>query len=83
MLIFLGSTLENLNDKECNRFLTQIQQALQPGEFFLLGVDLQKPIETIEAAYNDAEGVTAEFGSPPPRVISNAYLNNWSEAEII
>ncbi len=61
MLIFLGSTLGNLNDKECNRFLTQIQQALQPGEFFLLGVDLQKPIETIEAAYNDAEGVTAEF----------------------
>ncbi len=61
MLIFLGSTLGNLNDKECNKFLTQIQQALQPGEFFLLGVDLQKPIQTIEAAYNDAQGITAEF----------------------
>jgi L-histidine Nalpha-methyltransferase len=69
MLIFLGSTLGNLNDKECSKFLTQIQQALQPGEFFLLGVDLQKPIpqdggyanETIEAAYNDAQGVTAAF----------------------
>jgi hypothetical protein len=47
MLIFLGSTLGNLNDKERNRFLTQIKQALQPGEFFLLGVDLQKPISTI------------------------------------
>jgi L-histidine Nalpha-methyltransferase len=54
MLIFLGSTLGNLNDRECSKFLTQIQQALQPGEFFLLGVDLQKPIQTIEAAYNDA-----------------------------
>jgi L-histidine Nalpha-methyltransferase len=61
MLIFLGSTLGNLNDKERDLFLTQIQQALQPGEFFLLGVDLQKPIETIEAAYNDAQGVTAAF----------------------
>jgi L-histidine Nalpha-methyltransferase len=47
MLIFLGSTLGNLNDKERDRFLIQIQQALQPGEFFLLGVDLQKNIETI------------------------------------
>jgi L-histidine Nalpha-methyltransferase len=61
MVIFLGSTLGNLTDRERSSFLTQIQQALQPGEFFLLGVDLQKSIETIEAAYNDAQGVTAEF----------------------
>jgi L-histidine Nalpha-methyltransferase len=61
MVIFLGSTLGNLTDRERSSFLTQIQQALQPGEFFLLGVDLQKSIETIEAAYNDDRGVTAEF----------------------
>lgn len=61
MLIFLGSTIGNLDESTCDRFLTQIQQALQPGEFFLLGVDLQKPIPIIEAAYNDAQGVTAEF----------------------
>jgi L-histidine Nalpha-methyltransferase len=61
MLIFLGSTLGNLNHQECDRFLTQIQQALQPGEFFLLGIDLQKPIEKIEAAYNDKQGITAAF----------------------
>lgn len=61
MLIFLGSTIGNLNETECDHFLTQIQQALQPGEFFLLGVDLQKPIEVVEAAYNDSQGVTAAF----------------------
>jgi L-histidine Nalpha-methyltransferase len=61
MLIFLGSTLGNLNEAECNAFLNLIQQALQPGEFFLLGVDLQKPAPTIEAAYNDANGITAAF----------------------
>lgn len=61
MLIFLGSTIGNLNETDCDRFLSQIQQALQPGEFFLLGVDLQKPIEVIEAAYNDRQGVTAAF----------------------
>jgi L-histidine Nalpha-methyltransferase len=61
LLIFLANTLGNLTDGQRHSFLTQIKQALQPGEFFLLGVDLQKPIDTVEAAYNDADGVTAEF----------------------
>lgn len=61
MLIFLGSTIGNLNPQECDRFLTQIQRALKPGEFFLLGVDLQKDVSIIEAAYNDAQGITAAF----------------------
>ena len=61
MLIFLGSTLGNLNAVECDRFLERVQQALQPGEFFLLGVDLQKDPAVLEAAYNDAQGVTAAF----------------------
>jgi L-histidine Nalpha-methyltransferase len=61
MLIFLGSTLGNLNEAECNDFLILIQKALQPGEFFLLGVDLQKPTSVLEAAYNDVQGITAAF----------------------
>jgi L-histidine Nalpha-methyltransferase len=61
MLIFLGSTIGNLNAAECDRFLQRVQQALQPGEFFLLGVDLQKDPAILEAAYNDAQGVTAAF----------------------
>ncbi len=61
MLIFLGSTLGNLDESECQDFLTLIKHALQPGEFFLLGVDLQKPVPILEAAYNDAQGVTAAF----------------------
>lgn len=61
MIIFLGSTLGNLNTQDYHQFLTRIQQALKPGEFFLLGVDLQKSIEVVEAAYNDAQGITAEF----------------------
>jgi L-histidine Nalpha-methyltransferase len=78
MLIFLGSTLGNLNDHECHKFLTQIQQALQPGEFFLLGVDLQKPIEIIEAAYNDAQGVTAEFNLNILRHLNQRFDGNFA-----
>ncbi|NJL19877.1 MAG: L-histidine N(alpha)-methyltransferase [Leptolyngbyaceae cyanobacterium SM1_3_5] len=78
MLIFLGSTLGNLNEQECNDFLTQIQQALQPGDFFLLGVDLQKSIDIVEAAYNDAQGVTAEFNLNILRHLNDRFQGNFA-----
>lgn len=61
MICFLGSTLGNLKPQECQQFFRQITAALQPGEYFLLGIDLQKSQQQLEAAYNDAAGVTAEF----------------------
>ncbi len=61
MICFIGSTLGNLNPQECDLFLSQITAALQSGEYFLLGVDLQKPKHVLEAAYNDRQGVTAAF----------------------
>ena len=78
MLIFLGSTLGNLNPQECDRFFTQIQRSLQPGDFFLLGVDLQKPIEIVEAAYNDAQGVTAEFNLNILRHLNDRFQGNFA-----
>lgn len=77
MLIFLGSTIGNLNAQECDRFLTQIQTALQPGEFFLLGVDLQKEISIIEAAYNDAQGVTAAFNLNLLQHLNHRFQGNF------
>ncbi len=61
MIFFLGSTLGNLNPQECEIFFSQIKAALKVGEYFLLGIDLQKPKHLLEAAYNDSQGVTAEF----------------------
>lgn len=61
LLLFLGSTLGNLKPQACQQFLQRVSQALHPGEYFLLGVDLVKPKPILEAAYNDAQGVTAEF----------------------
>ncbi|MBD1849043.1 L-histidine N(alpha)-methyltransferase [Leptolyngbya sp. FACHB-711] len=78
MLIFLGSTLGNLNPQECDRFFTQIQQSLQPGDFFLLGVDLQKPIEIVEAAYNDAQGITAEFNLNILHHLNDRFQGNFA-----
>ncbi|MTJ13825.1 L-histidine N(alpha)-methyltransferase [Anabaena sp. UHCC 0187] len=61
MLFFLGSSLGNFNPEECDSFLNQVSRTLQPGDFFLLGIDLQKPKEILEPAYNDSQGVTAAF----------------------
>ncbi|MBD2627176.1 L-histidine N(alpha)-methyltransferase [Trichormus variabilis] len=61
LLFFLGSSLGNFTAPECDSFLSKIAQTLKPGDYFLLGIDLQKPPKILEAAYNDSQGVTAAF----------------------
>lgn len=61
MICFIGSTLGNLAPQECDLFFSQVTNALSLGEYFLLGVDLQKSKQVLEAAYNDRAGVTAAF----------------------
>jgi L-histidine N-alpha-methyltransferase len=61
MIFFLGTSIGNFAPEDSNRFLHQIAHTLNPGDYFLLGVDLQKPKEILEAAYNDSQGVTSAF----------------------
>ena len=57
---FPGSTLGNLEASEAQALLRRVRG--WPGvEVFILGVDLVKDEETLLAAYDDAEGVTARF----------------------
>ncbi len=61
MIFFLGSSMGNFTIQEYDTFLNQINDVLNPGDYFLLGIDLQKPKEILEAAYNDSQGVTSAF----------------------
>ena len=61
MLCFIGSTIGNLQPHECTQFLSKVSDVLHPGDYFLLGLDLQKKTSILEAAYNDAQGITAAF----------------------
>ncbi|UFS69782.1 L-histidine N(alpha)-methyltransferase [Geomonas sp. RF6] len=61
LVLFLGSSIGNFPEEETAPFLATLADALSPGDFFLLGVDLVKDRATLEAAYNDAAGVTARF----------------------
>jgi L-histidine Nalpha-methyltransferase len=61
LFAFLGSTIGNFYPPAAIRLLTRVRAAMAPGDRFLLGVDLRKDIARIEAAYNDSQGLTAEF----------------------
>jgi dimethylhistidine N-methyltransferase len=58
---FPGSTLGNFNPEEARRFLASARRLLGEGASFIVGVDLVKSPALLEAAYNDAQGVTAAF----------------------
>ncbi|MEJ7635371.1 L-histidine N(alpha)-methyltransferase [Aeromicrobium sp.] len=61
MVVFLGGTIGNFFPKERATFLGDLHNTLEPGEWFLLGVDLVKDPAALVPAYDDAAGVTAEF----------------------
>ena len=61
LVLFLGSTIGNLDDPARRAVLGQIRELLRRGDRLLLGVDLVKDPAVLEAAYNDAAGVTARF----------------------
>ena len=61
MVLFLGSSIGNFKPKEMDDFLTALSASLSPHDYFLLGIDLVKERRLLEAAYNDAAGITAEF----------------------
>lgn len=61
LVIFLGSTIGNFTSEEEHTFWSDISTHMQAGDHFLLGVDLVKDTDILEAAYNDRKGVTEQF----------------------
>ena len=61
MIALLGGTIGNFAPQQRAGFLRRIANLLGPEDCFLLGTDLVKDRETLEAAYDDSHGVTAEF----------------------
>ena len=61
LVLFLGSTIGNFDGHASTHFLRQLREILWEGDFLLLGADLEKPVDTLLAAYDDPLGVTAAF----------------------
>lgn len=61
LALFLGSNISNFDPEEALKFLRALRRVLNEGDALLLGADLKKDKAVLEAAYNDALGVTAAF----------------------
>jgi L-histidine N-alpha-methyltransferase len=81
LLLFLAGTVGNLHPAELPAFFRSAGSILEPGDGFLVGVDLVKDEARLNAAYNDAAGVTAEFNLNILRVLNDRLGADFDPAD--
>jgi L-histidine N-alpha-methyltransferase len=92
VVAFLGSTIGNLTPDARASFLAEVADGLARGDSLLLGTDLVKDVGRLVAAYDDADGVTAEFNRNVLRVLNReldadfavddfAHVARWNAEE--
>src|SRR5438094_7138051 len=87
VVYFPGSTIGNFEPNEALEFLRRVANVSGRGGGLLIGADLQKDQNVIEAAYNDSAGITAEFNLNLLAHINrktgaNFDLNQWQHRAI-
>jgi L-histidine Nalpha-methyltransferase len=80
LVAFLGGTIGNLYPDARAAFLRRIADLLEPGDHLLLGTDLVKDAGRLEAAYDDAAGVTAEFNKNVLHVLNRELGADFDSA---
>jgi L-histidine Nalpha-methyltransferase len=70
LVAFLGGTIGNLYPEDRRDFLVRLAALMAPEDRLLLGTDLVKSRDRLEAAYDDASGVTSEFNKNVLRVLN-------------
>jgi L-histidine Nalpha-methyltransferase len=70
IVAFLGGTIGNFPPGSRRRVLREIASLLGPQDHLLMGTDLVKDPDVLEAAYDDAQGVTADFNRNVLRVLN-------------
>ena len=61
LILFLGSSFGNFTPNDGKLFLEKIFSTMKSGDLFLIGLDLVKDKNILEAAYDDSQGITAKF----------------------
>ncbi|MCP5459664.1 MAG: L-histidine N(alpha)-methyltransferase [Gammaproteobacteria bacterium] len=61
LAFFPGSSIGNFEPEQAVVLLRQLRKTLSPDGALLIGVDLKKDPRVLHAAYNDAQGITADF----------------------
>lgn len=87
LYVFLGSTIGNFEQYEALAFINELYKIMRQGDHFLIGVDRVKKSDILHAAYNDSQGITAEFNLNVLRVLNrelnaNFDINEFSHSAI-
>ena len=80
LFAFLGGTIGNLHPADRRSFLMRLHDAMEPGDRLAVGFGLIVDEDRLEAAYNDSQGVTADFNRNALRVL-NAGLGGDFDPE--
>jgi L-histidine N-alpha-methyltransferase len=78
LFAFLGGTIGNLYPDERTGFLSRLRSLMSDDDRLIIGTDLVKDRYLLEAAYNDSQGVTAEFNRNVLRVVNEGLGANFA-----
>lgn len=77
IVLFLGSNIGNFSKEESIEMLKRVRELMHERDYLLIGFDLKKNIDVLTRAYNDSEGVTAEFNFNLLRRMNNELGANF------
>lgn len=81
LICFFGSTIGNLGEEDGRGLLKGIAESMNPGDRFLLGIDMLKPKKILEAAYNDSKEITAAFNKNVLNVLNRELNANFNPSD--
>jgi dimethylhistidine N-methyltransferase len=81
LILFLGSNIGNMEDREVRAFLGRVAAEMQARDRLLVGFDRLKDPRVIESAYNDPAGVTAAFNKNLLARINRELMGEFDLAE--
>lgn len=78
LFVFLGSTIGNFERDDALQFIKELSLVMSEGDYLLIGVDRVKEDGVLNAAYNDSQGITAEFNLNVLRVLNKELNANFN-----
>ncbi|MCD4821174.1 MAG: L-histidine N(alpha)-methyltransferase [Methanococcoides sp.] len=81
LFCFFGSTIGNLTEARSIEFMTDLGKVMNKNDRLLLGMDMVKDIGIIEKAYNDSQGITAEFNKNILKVANDHLETDFDPEE--
>jgi len=78
MILFLGSSIGNFDPAEAHALMNRISNVMNENDSLLIGFDLVKDEDVLNAAYNDAEGYTADFNLNLLKRINNELKGEFN-----